>query len=75
MLLPTLFWQFVKPVAVDRHGDEEQHRYDNCRDDYSQRNVVFSGVVDSTHRPLAMTKLNLERDRDQTVYSSLRRLK
>lgn len=37
---------FFEPVAVDGHGDEEQHRHDNCRDDYSQRNVVFPGVVD-----------------------------
>lgn len=55
-------WLFVEPVAVDGHGDEEQHRYDNRRDDYSQRNVVFSGVVDGTHQPLAVTKLYLERD-------------
>lgn len=52
----------LKPVAVDRHGDEEHHGDDDRRDDYGQRNVVFSSVANRIHQPLAVTKLHLERD-------------
>ena len=52
------------PVAVDGHSNEEQHRHNNCRDDYGERNVIFSGVVDGAHHPLAVTEFHLERSRE-----------
>lgn len=60
-----LFWRFVKPVAVDGHRDEEQHRHNDRRDDYSQRDDDFTLVVDGTHNPLAVTELHLKTHRDR----------
>lgn len=48
------------PVAVDGHGDEEQHRHEHGGDDDGERDFQRWGVVHRIHDPPAVTELHLE---------------